>query len=151
MTTSVVLQDGRNILLQETWISLWQSMKRRPFMISIRCRGMEDRPVCCKSAVVNESCVFFLTCPLGSLRPELMATHFQPYPRSGERKMQIKNLLNNRNQFPCSRHHFKRRRRWVGFKSSTSNRRDDQKCPSARRLRMVQEDTATPNEGATCA
>ncbi|GFS76089.1 uncharacterized protein TNCV_4666851 [Trichonephila clavipes] len=30
-------------------------------------------------------------------------------------------------------------------------RQGQHKCPSARRLRMVQEDTGTPREGATCA
>ncbi|GFU92035.1 uncharacterized protein TNCV_1665201 [Trichonephila clavipes] len=30
------------------------------------------------------------------------------------------------------------------------NGRCDPKCPSARRLRMVREDTGAPNEGATC-
>ncbi|GFU26022.1 uncharacterized protein TNCV_5105071 [Trichonephila clavipes] len=53
--------------------------------------------------------------------------------------------------FPCARHHSKRRRRWVGVKGSTCNGHRDHKCPSARRLRMVREDTGAPNEGATCA
>ncbi|GFX96991.1 uncharacterized protein TNCV_1997231 [Trichonephila clavipes] len=54
-------------------------------------------------------------------------------------------------QFPHARHHSKRRRRWVGVKGSTRNGRHDPKCPSARRLRMVREDTGAPNEGVTCA
>ncbi|GFX44492.1 uncharacterized protein TNCV_4713181 [Trichonephila clavipes] len=54
-------------------------------------------------------------------------------------------------QFPRVRHHSKRRRRWVGVKGSTRNGRRDPKYPSARHLRMVREDTAAPNEGATCA
>ncbi|GFU09244.1 uncharacterized protein TNCV_1122431 [Trichonephila clavipes] len=54
-------------------------------------------------------------------------------------------------QFPRARHHSKRRRRWVGVKGSTRNGRRGPKCPSARCLRMVQEDTGTPSEGATCA
>ncbi|KFM59794.1 hypothetical protein X975_02288, partial [Stegodyphus mimosarum] len=54
-------------------------------------------------------------------------------------------------QFPRARHHSKRRRRWVGLKSSTRNGRRDTKCPSARRLRMVREDTGAPSEGAPCA
>ncbi|GFV25922.1 uncharacterized protein TNCV_2920331 [Trichonephila clavipes] len=45
----------------------------------------------------------------------------------------------------------KRRRRWVGVKGSTRNGRRDPKCPSARRLRMVREDTGAPSEGATGA
>ncbi|GFV35507.1 uncharacterized protein TNCV_3205381 [Trichonephila clavipes] len=36
-------------------------------------------------------------------------------------------------------------------KGSTSNGRRDHKCPSARRLHMVREDTGALNEGATCA
>ncbi|GFV59865.1 uncharacterized protein TNCV_4739931 [Trichonephila clavipes] len=51
-------------------------------------------------------------------------------------------------QFPRAQHHPKRRRRWVDVKGSTRNGRRN---PSARRLRMVQEDTGAPNEGATCA
>ncbi|GFW67491.1 uncharacterized protein TNCV_3391621 [Trichonephila clavipes] len=54
-------------------------------------------------------------------------------------------------QFPRVRHHSKRRRSWVGVKSSTSNGCRDHRCSSARRLRMVREDTGAPNEGATCA
>ncbi|GFV41393.1 uncharacterized protein TNCV_3090031 [Trichonephila clavipes] len=54
-------------------------------------------------------------------------------------------------QFSRARHHSIRRRRWVGVKGSTRNGRNDPKCPSARRLRMVREDTGTPSEGATCA
>ncbi|GFT53786.1 uncharacterized protein TNCV_741261 [Trichonephila clavipes] len=44
-------------------------------------------------------------------------------------------------EFPRARHHSKRRCRWVGVKGSTRNGRCDPKCPSARRLRMVREDT----------
>ncbi|GFS62573.1 uncharacterized protein TNCV_1263261 [Trichonephila clavipes] len=44
-------------------------------------------------------------------------------------------------QFPRARHHSKRRRRWVGVKSSTRNGHRDPKCPSSRCLRMVREDT----------
>ncbi|GFW03561.1 uncharacterized protein TNCV_3987801 [Trichonephila clavipes] len=54
-------------------------------------------------------------------------------------------------QFPRSRHYSKQRHQWVGVKGSTRNRRRDPKGPSARRLRMVQEDTGTPIESATCA
>ncbi|GFU47435.1 sodium-dependent dopamine transporter [Trichonephila clavipes] len=54
-------------------------------------------------------------------------------------------------QFSRARHHSKRKRRWVGFKGSIRNGRRDPKCPSARRLRMVREDTGAPSEGATCA
>ncbi|GFU51012.1 uncharacterized protein TNCV_4462041 [Trichonephila clavipes] len=39
----------------------------------------------------------------------------------------------------------------VGAKATTRNGRRDPKCPSARRLRKVQEDTGAPSEGATCA
>ncbi|GFU40563.1 uncharacterized protein TNCV_3229631 [Trichonephila clavipes] len=45
-------------------------------------------------------------------------------------------------QFPCARHHSKRRRRWVGVKGSTRNGLRDPKCPSAI------EKTGTPSEGA---
>ncbi|GFU00710.1 uncharacterized protein TNCV_4818681 [Trichonephila clavipes] len=44
-------------------------------------------------------------------------------------------------QFPCARHHSKRRYRWVGVKCSTRNGRRSSKCPSARCLRMVREYT----------
>ncbi|GFU70882.1 uncharacterized protein TNCV_2205991 [Trichonephila clavipes] len=54
-------------------------------------------------------------------------------------------------RFPRARHQSKRRRRWVGVKGSTRNRPHDPKCPSARRLRMVQEKTGPHNEGSTCA
>ncbi|GFT66257.1 uncharacterized protein TNCV_650831 [Trichonephila clavipes] len=54
-------------------------------------------------------------------------------------------------QFPRAWCHSKRRRRWVGVKGSTRNGRRDSKCPSARCLRMVREDTGAPNEGVTCA
>ncbi|GFU78617.1 uncharacterized protein TNCV_2302281 [Trichonephila clavipes] len=54
-------------------------------------------------------------------------------------------------QYPRAWHHSKQRRRWVGVKGSTRNGRRDPKCPSASRLRMVQQDTGAPNEGATCA
>ncbi|GFX54075.1 uncharacterized protein TNCV_2337111 [Trichonephila clavipes] len=47
-------------------------------------------------------------------------------------------------QFPRAQQHSKRRRRWVGVKGSTSNGHRDLKCPSARRLRMVREDTWAP-------
>ncbi|GFS94837.1 uncharacterized protein TNCV_4457041 [Trichonephila clavipes] len=46
-----------------------------------------------------------------------------------------------RAQSPRARHHSKQRRRWVGVKGSTLNGRRHLKCPSARRLRMVREDT----------
>ncbi|GFY13129.1 histone acetyltransferase p300 [Trichonephila clavipes] len=42
-------------------------------------------------------------------------------------------------------------RRRVVAKGSTRNGRRDSKCPSARSLRMIREDTRTPSEGATCA
>ncbi|GFT08765.1 uncharacterized protein TNCV_663131 [Trichonephila clavipes] len=54
-------------------------------------------------------------------------------------------------QFPHVRHHSKRRRRWVDVKGSSRNGCRDPKCPSAKRPRMVREDTGAPNEGATCA
>ncbi|GFX36974.1 uncharacterized protein TNCV_1174761 [Trichonephila clavipes] len=53
-------------------------------------------------------------------------------------------------QFPCAWHHFKRRRRWVGVKSSKRNGYRDPKCLSARHLRMIQEDTGAPCEDSTC-
>ncbi|GFX40183.1 uncharacterized protein TNCV_4318181 [Trichonephila clavipes] len=53
-------------------------------------------------------------------------------------------------QFPSALHHSKRRCRWVGVKGKTRNGRHDPKCPSARHLRMVREDTGAPYEGATC-
>ncbi|GFV93971.1 uncharacterized protein TNCV_3573241 [Trichonephila clavipes] len=52
-------------------------------------------------------------------------------------------------QFSREWHYSKRRRRWVGVKDSTRNRRHDLKCPSPRRIRMVREDTEGPSEGAT--
>ncbi|GFU83264.1 uncharacterized protein TNCV_3738751 [Trichonephila clavipes] len=54
-------------------------------------------------------------------------------------------------QFPHARHHSKRRSLWVVVKGSRRNERRDHICPSARRLRMVREDTGSPSEGATCA
>ncbi|GFX36941.1 uncharacterized protein TNCV_1174431 [Trichonephila clavipes] len=54
-------------------------------------------------------------------------------------------------QFPRAWHHSKRSQRWVGAKGSALNRLSDPKCPSARRLRMVREDTGAPSEDATCA
>ncbi|GFU66151.1 uncharacterized protein TNCV_2858241 [Trichonephila clavipes] len=54
-------------------------------------------------------------------------------------------------QFSRKRHHSKRRSRWVGVKGSTRNGCRDLKCPSARRLRMVRENTGASNEGATRA
>ncbi|GFY30119.1 uncharacterized protein TNCV_4074321 [Trichonephila clavipes] len=53
--------------------------------------------------------------------------------------------------FPRAWHHSKRRRQWVGGKGSTCNGRCDSKCPSARRLCMIREDTGTPSEGAIYA
>ncbi|GFU39380.1 uncharacterized protein TNCV_1716531 [Trichonephila clavipes] len=56
-------------------------------------------------------------------------------------------------RFQCSRawHQSKRRRRWVGVKSSTRNERRYPKCSLARGFGMVREDTGDPSEGATCA
>ncbi|GFY35601.1 uncharacterized protein TNCV_2618921 [Trichonephila clavipes] len=54
-------------------------------------------------------------------------------------------------QFPRAWHHSKRRFRCVGVKGSTRNGHHDPKYPSARRLRMVRENTGAPNEGATYA
>ncbi|PRD27942.1 UNVERIFIED_CONTAM: hypothetical protein NCL1_33927 [Trichonephila clavipes] len=53
-------------------------------------------------------------------------------------------------QFPRVWQHSKRRR-CVGVMGSTRNGRRDPECLSARRLRMIREDTGGPNEGATCA
>ncbi|GFS85077.1 uncharacterized protein TNCV_4222661 [Trichonephila clavipes] len=52
-------------------------------------------------------------------------------------------------QFPRARQRYKRRRRWVDVEGSTRNGRRNPKCPSARRLLMVREDTGAPNECAT--
>ncbi|GFW86809.1 uncharacterized protein TNCV_2809641 [Trichonephila clavipes] len=52
-------------------------------------------------------------------------------------------------QLPRAWHHSKRRHRWVGVKGNTRNGRRDGKCHSARRLRMVREDTGASSEGAT--
>ncbi|GFV96463.1 uncharacterized protein TNCV_2943961 [Trichonephila clavipes] len=41
-------------------------------------------------------------------------------------------------------------RRWVGIKGTTRNRRRNLKCPLARRLRMVREDTGASFEGSIC-
>ncbi|PRD30659.1 UNVERIFIED_CONTAM: hypothetical protein NCL1_25748 [Trichonephila clavipes] len=38
-----------------------------------------------------------------------------------------------------------------GIKGSTRNGHRDPKCPSARHLRMVREDTRAPSEGPICA
>ncbi|GFX73068.1 uncharacterized protein TNCV_1704701 [Trichonephila clavipes] len=54
-------------------------------------------------------------------------------------------------QFPRAQHHSKRRSRWEGVKGSTRNGLRDPKCPSARHLRNVREDTGGPNEGVTCS
>ncbi|GFV37606.1 uncharacterized protein TNCV_4982281 [Trichonephila clavipes] len=54
-------------------------------------------------------------------------------------------------QFPRTQHHPKRRRLWIDVKGSPCNGRRDPKCPSARHLRIVRENTRTPSEGATCA
>ncbi|GFS90104.1 uncharacterized protein TNCV_507801 [Trichonephila clavipes] len=53
-------------------------------------------------------------------------------------------------QFSRARHHSKRRHRWMGVKGNTRNGRRNPKCPSARCLRMVREDTGTSSEGDTC-
>ncbi|GFX20388.1 hypothetical protein TNCV_3487461 [Trichonephila clavipes] len=37
-----------------------------------------------------------------------------------------------------------------GVKGKTRNGHRDPKCPSARRIRMVREDTGAPNKNATC-
>ncbi|GFX20865.1 transposable element Tcb1 transposase [Trichonephila clavipes] len=52
-------------------------------------------------------------------------------------------------QFPRVRHH--EMRRWMGVKGSTRDGCHDPKCPSARRFRMVREDTGASSEGATGA
>ncbi|GFU99578.1 hypothetical protein TNCV_4082991 [Trichonephila clavipes] len=39
----------------------------------------------------------------------------------------------------------------VPFRCSPVSSRRDPKCPSARRLRMIREDTEASSEGATCA
>ncbi|GFX30395.1 uncharacterized protein TNCV_3460461 [Trichonephila clavipes] len=54
-------------------------------------------------------------------------------------------------QFPRAQYLSKRRRLWVGVKGSTRNRCRYPKCPSARPLRMVREDTRAPSEGAIYA
>ncbi|GFX04935.1 hypothetical protein TNCV_2249181 [Trichonephila clavipes] len=56
--------------------------------------------------------------------------------------------MNARVQFPCARHHSKRRRRWVNVKGSARNGRLDPKCPSDTRLRMVREERRVPSEGS---
>ncbi|GFX70061.1 uncharacterized protein TNCV_4614991 [Trichonephila clavipes] len=53
-------------------------------------------------------------------------------------------------RFPRARHHSKRRRRCVGVKGSTRIGWRDPKCPSARLLRMIREETGTFSEGVTC-
>ncbi|GFU45002.1 uncharacterized protein TNCV_4235111 [Trichonephila clavipes] len=52
---------------------------------------------------------------------------------------------------PVSSCHSKRMRRRVGIKGSTHNGSRDPNCPSAKRLRMVREDTGASSEDATCA
>ncbi|GFW98182.1 uncharacterized protein TNCV_2492351 [Trichonephila clavipes] len=58
--------------------------------------------------------------------------------------------INTRVQFSRAWHHSKQRHRWVGVKGSTRNGRRDPKCPSARRLRKVREDTRALIGGGTC-
>ncbi|PRD35648.1 UNVERIFIED_CONTAM: hypothetical protein NCL1_10902 [Trichonephila clavipes] len=53
-------------------------------------------------------------------------------------------------QFPLAWYHYKRRRRWVGVRGITRNGCRYPKCPSAKCLRMVRDDTGAPNEDATC-
>ncbi|GFW82284.1 uncharacterized protein TNCV_3817651 [Trichonephila clavipes] len=53
-------------------------------------------------------------------------------------------------QFPLAWHHSKRKRRSIDVKGSTRNGRRDPKCPSAKRLGMVREDTGAPSQGTTC-
>ncbi|GFY05031.1 uncharacterized protein TNCV_561631 [Trichonephila clavipes] len=52
-------------------------------------------------------------------------------------------------QFPCLRYHW--RCQWVRVKATTRIECHDPKCPSARRLSMVREDTCAPREDATYA
>ncbi|GFV31406.1 uncharacterized protein TNCV_3932301 [Trichonephila clavipes] len=52
-------------------------------------------------------------------------------------------------QFPRAWHHSNRRHRWVDVKGSTRNGRRDPKCPLARCLCMIRENTGS--EGSTCA
>ncbi|GFW10378.1 histone acetyltransferase p300 [Trichonephila clavipes] len=54
-------------------------------------------------------------------------------------------------QFPRAFHRSKRGLRLVGVTGSTRNGRLNPKCPSARLLRMVREDTKAPSEVSTCA
>ncbi|GFV63608.1 uncharacterized protein TNCV_626031 [Trichonephila clavipes] len=54
-------------------------------------------------------------------------------------------------QFPRERHHSKRRRRRVGVKAAHVMSATIPNVLRPGRLRMVREDTGTPNEGATCA
>ncbi|GFU27062.1 uncharacterized protein TNCV_280451 [Trichonephila clavipes] len=54
-------------------------------------------------------------------------------------------------QFPRAQHYSKRKHRWMSVKGSTRNWRRDPKCPLARSLRMVREDTGALSEDATCA
>ncbi|GFV01469.1 uncharacterized protein TNCV_2960631 [Trichonephila clavipes] len=53
-------------------------------------------------------------------------------------------------QFPRAHHSSKRRRRWMVVKGSIRKGHRDPKCLSARRFRMVREDTGASNEGVTC-
>ncbi|GFW75387.1 uncharacterized protein TNCV_4190411 [Trichonephila clavipes] len=85
----------------------------------------------------------FFNMSFGFFGPELMATLFQPNPRSEFHSAAV--------QFPRVWHHSKWRRRWLGVKGSTRNGRRNPKSPSVRRLHMVREDTGAPTEGATCA
>ncbi|GFX70985.1 uncharacterized protein TNCV_1689681 [Trichonephila clavipes] len=54
-------------------------------------------------------------------------------------------------QFSRARDYSKRRRRWVGVKSSTRNGRRDPKCPSVRHISYGSRRHRAPSEGATCA
>ncbi|GFV79673.1 hypothetical protein TNCV_1724981 [Trichonephila clavipes] len=61
-----------------------------------------------------------------------------------------RDVLPKQVQPPRAWHHSKRMHRWVVIKGSTLNGHRDPKSPLASNLRMVQEDTGDPNEGATC-
>ncbi|GFV30676.1 uncharacterized protein TNCV_3931981 [Trichonephila clavipes] len=69
-------------------------------------------------------------------------------PRRGNNS--VETVLLHPCHFPRAWHLFKRSNRCVGVKGSTRNGRCDPKCPSARCLRMVREDTWVPSEGASC-
>ncbi|GFU86586.1 uncharacterized protein TNCV_4480221 [Trichonephila clavipes] len=97
-----------------------------------------------KMQVLNQSC------QNDRLRVMLELVHIDIIPPKTF-KLERREMLEANRICPRARHHCKWRRRLVRIKGSTRSGYRDPKCPSARRLRMVREDTGASSEGATCA